>query len=128
MCPPAELGCDLELTPSCGPPISTRSKFNLLYFFISISCAHPGKVKITLPEIVVLPVVISVSIQKTTGAWVRRIVIWLIATQAITRSVSVHVDVHFEAAAPVEVQKAQTAEMPGKHADRRSLETDYTVE
>jgi hypothetical protein len=38
---------------------------------------------------------------------VRRVLIWLIATQPITGSVSVHLDVQLEAPAPVEVQKEQ---------------------
>jgi hypothetical protein len=78
-----------------------------------------SKVKATFPEIFDSWVFTTVSIQETSGAWVRRILIWLIATQAITGSVSVHVDVQLEARAPVEVQKEQRAEMPGKHAHHR---------
>ena len=79
-----------------------------------------SKVKATFSEIFDSPVFTTVSIQKTSGAWLRHILIWLIATQAIPGSASVHVDVQLEARSPAEAQKEPMVKMPRKHVHQRS--------
>jgi len=68
-------------------------------------------------------VFLTVRSEKTSGAWVRRILIWLVATQVIAGSLSVHVGARFDAKLAVEAQKQQTAETPGKLSQPRSRKT-----